>query len=107
MSWIFPDRLHRLVNGALHHHKRRSDLTAPARIDIIMRRQTVESKGGNITDALFTATDSISIIMQISVKNGHYLLVIGIHDDPLAGFISFATVFQGYHRKRWFVGRRA
>ena len=47
------------------------------------------------------------VIAQHPFKFGHDLFVIGIHDVALAGFISLATVFQGYYRNRWFVGRRA
>jgi hypothetical protein len=38
-----------LDHGALNHYSRGSDLAAPSGIDIIMRRQIIESKGGCIT----------------------------------------------------------
>ena len=97
MARIFADGLHCLYHGALNHHRRGSELTASACVHIIMRRQKIKSKGGHIADALFTATDDAAIVLQASVKNGQYLLVIGVRDGALARFISFTTIFRECH----------
>jgi len=69
MSWIFPDQLHRLKNSMLNHHRGRADVTTPARINVIVWRQTIERKCGYIAETLITAAESVSIIPQKYVKN--------------------------------------
>ncbi len=69
MSWIFPDQIHRLKNSMLNHHGGRADVTAASRIDVIVRRQIIEGKRGYIVETLITPAESVSIILENSVKN--------------------------------------
>ncbi len=62
MSWIIPDQFHRFKNGMLNHHGRRADVTASARIDVIVWRQIIEGKCGYIADALFATAETVAFI---------------------------------------------